>query len=72
MSRFGRPFNYQQKGSILLILIATVITITPIMIILSCVIQEGQHPQKVALGTKTAFRDAQFSSLRSGHATSSQ
>ena len=49
-----------------------IITITPIIIILSCVMQSGQHPQKVALGFKTAFCDAHVSGLSSEHLTLAQ
>jgi uncharacterized membrane protein affecting hemolysin expression len=48
-------FNYQEKRSILLILMTIVIKITPVMFILGCGMQVGQHPQLDALGTKTEF-----------------
>jgi cytochrome b subunit of formate dehydrogenase len=73
LSRFGKPFNYQQTGSKFVILmtmvIIIIIIITPIIIILSCLMQAGQHPQKVALGLKTAFCDSQISWLSSLHMT---
>jgi hypothetical protein len=49
-----------------------IITITPIIIVLSCLMQAGQHPQNVALGFKTAFCDAHVSGLSSEHSTLAQ
>ena len=66
LSRFGRLLNYQQMGSKFLILM-TIVIIISIIIILSCVMHPGQHPQKVALGFKTAFCDSQLSWLSLVH-----
>ena len=70
MSRFVGLLNYQQKGSKLLILMTIVIiSIAPIIIILSSGTQAGQRKQKSALGFKTAFCEAQVSGFTSRHET---
>jgi hypothetical protein len=66
----GRLCKYEQKGSKFLIFITIVIiTITPIIIILSSVMQAAQHPQKVALSLKTPFCNAHVCGLSSEHVT---
>jgi len=55
-------FNSEYKG---LMTIVIIIIIIQIIIVLSCLMQAGQHPQKVALGCKTAFCDSQISWLSS-------